>query len=410
MERHRILGDKVVLYRRAEGGNWHCYTFLNGKAWRKTTRQKNLARAKDFATDWYTQLCTHLFGSENPGKMFTQAARAFLTEYKAMTHGRHGADPLQMHRDRLRLHLLPYFDDSHLSEVTSGAVQQYRAHRLAEPEQDARSEGAPVGRGGPKGWKPPGRKTVEDEIETLRMVLETAQRHGWIDRIPDLSDPYEPTPKAKPKLWFTPWEFRQLCAALSRNAENPTIGRDKVEAGQLRDYVIFMVNTGLTPAEADALQYRDVQVVRDDTDEQVLEIAVHGSDGINYCHSAPAAISAFERMLARNRPRPDDLLFSNRIRKLFNDILKASNLKCDRKGKARTADSLRHSYICFRLLEGVSLHDVAENCRTSVETIEKHYAVHLPDLADALLIDLRSEKHTASKFLGIENDDHRPEA
>ncbi len=297
-----------------------------------------------------------------------------MTEYKAMTHGRHGADPLQMHRDRLRLHLLPYFDDSHLSEVTSGAVQQYRAHRLAEPEQDARSEGAPVGRGGPKGWKPPGRKTVEDEIETLRMVLETAQRHGWIDRIPDLSDPYEPTPKAKPKLWFTPWEYRQLCAALRRNAENPAIGRDKVEAGQLRDYVIFMVNTGLTPAEADALQYRDVQVVRDDTDEQILEIAVHGSDGINYCHSTLAAVSAFERMLARNRPRPDDLLFSDRIRKLFNDILKASNLKLDRKGKARTADSLRHSYICFRLLEGVSLHEVAENCRTSVETIEKHYA------------------------------------
>ena len=410
MKRHRILGDKVTLYRRAEGGNWHCYTFLKGKEWRKTTKQKDLGRAKDFATDWYTQLCVHLFGNENPGKMFAQAARAFVTEYKAMTHGRHGADPLQIHQDRLRLHLLPYFDTAYLSEITSGAVQQYRAHRLAEPEPDMQCAGVPVGRGGPKGWKPPGRKMIENEIATLRMVLETAQRHGWIERIPDLSDPYEPIRKAAPRLWFTPWEYRQLCDVLRRNTEKPTIGRDKAEARQLRDYVIFMVNAGLTTSETDALQYGNVQIVRNDNEEQVLEIAVRGIDGVTYCYSTPAAVSAFERMLARNRPRPDDLLFSGRIRKLFNDILRASNLKLDRKGKARTADSLRHSYICFRLLEGVGLYEVARNCRTSVETIEKHYAAHLAELADALLIDLRSEKHIAPKLLRKEGNGYRPEA
>lgn len=31
MEIHRILGDKVRLYRRAEGGPWHCSTFLKSK-------------------------------------------------------------------------------------------------------------------------------------------------------------------------------------------------------------------------------------------------------------------------------------------------------------------------------------------------------------------------------------------
>lgn len=410
MERHKILKGKVRLYRRTETGPWQCATYLKGKEWRQTTKERDLSTAKDVATDWYTNLCTRLLGSANPGKMFVQAARAFLTEYEPMMQGRHGADPLQIHRDRLRLYLLPYFDTVHLSEITSGAVQQYRAHRLSVPEHDRQCAGASDGRGALKGWKPPRRETVENEIATLRMVLEAAQRHGWIDRIPDLTDPYEPRGNAKPKLWFTPWEYRRLCDALRRNAESPKIGRDKAEAGQLRDYVIFMVNAGLNLSEADALQYRDVQIIRDDSEEQVLEIAVRSGDEVRYAYSTPAAVSAFERMLARNRPRPDDLLFSGRLRKLLNDILRASNLKLDRKGKPRNAESLRHSYICFRLLEGVSLHEVAEHCRASVETIEKHYAAHLRELADALLNDLRSEKHTASKLLRVENDGHRPEA
>ncbi len=410
MKTQFILNGKVRLYRRVENGPWQCAAYLKGKDWRKSTKERDLSKAEDVATDWYTNLCTRLLGSENPGKMFVQAARAFLAEYEPMMRGCQGADPLQIHRDRLRHYLLPYFDTVHLSEITSGAVQQYRAHRLSEPERDMQCAGAQGGPGALKGWKPPGREAVENEIATLRMVLETAQRHGWIDRIPDLSDPYEPKGKAKPKLWFTPWEYRQLCDVLRRNAESPTVGRDKSEARQLRDYVIFMVNTGLTPSEAESLQYRDVQIIRDDGDEQILEIAVRGSDGVTYCYSTPAAVSAFERMAARNRPRPDDLLFSGQIRKLFNDILRASNLKLDRKGKARNADSLQYSYICFRLLEGVSLHEVAENCRTTVETIEKHYAVHLPDLADALLIDLRSEKHAAPKILRNGDDGNWPES
>lgn len=34
MERHKILGDKVALYRRRDGGVWHAYTFLEGQEWR----------------------------------------------------------------------------------------------------------------------------------------------------------------------------------------------------------------------------------------------------------------------------------------------------------------------------------------------------------------------------------------
>ena len=53
---------------------------------------------------------------------------------------------------------------------------------------------------------------------------------------------------------------------------------------------------------------------------------------------------------------------------------------------------LRHSYICFRLLEGADIYQVAKNCRTSVEMIEKHYAAHLKDMIDTSLVNVRRVK------------------
>jgi len=86
-------------------------------------------------------------------------------------------------------------------------------------------------------------------------------------------------------------------------------------------------------------------------------------------------------------------------------------LKFDRNGKARTAYSLRHSYICFRLLEGADIYQVAKNCRTSVEMIEKHYAAHLKDMIDTSLVNVRRERSTRRDQDKQEDDSgRRPEA
>ncbi|WP_367386470.1 hypothetical protein [Lentilitoribacter sp. EG35] len=80
---------------------------------------------------------------------------------------------------------------------------------------------------------------------------------------------------------------------------------------------------------------------------------------------------------------------------MFNDVLTDNDLKYDRHGKSRTAYSLRHSYICFRLLEGADIYQVAKNCRTSVEMIERHYAAHLKDMIDTSLVNVRRERTPA---------------
>lgn len=67
-------------------------------------------------------------------------------------------------------------------------------------------------------------------------------------------------------------------------------------------------------------------------------------------------------------------------------------LKFDREGNRRTLYSLRHSYMSFRLLEGADIYQIAKNCRTSVEVIEKHYAVHLKNNLDATTINVRKQR------------------
>lgn len=65
------------------------------------------------------------------------------------------------------------------------------------------------------------------------------------------------------------------------------------------------------------------------------------------------------------------------------------NLKHDREGSPRTAYSLRHTYICLRLMEGADIYQIAKNCRTSVEMIEKYYASHIKTSLDTEAINRR---------------------
>jgi integrase len=409
---HKILNGKVQLFRRAEDGPWHCSaSFGNSIQRRKSTKETSLALAKEVAEDWYLELKGKARSGElKKERTFAQAAKKFTEEYEAITKGHRSPKWVQGHKDRIRLHLLPYFGNTALSEISAGVSQEYRAHRMTEPEPNGSVEGDEVDQGA-KPWKPPARNTIHNEIVTLSMILKTAHRHEWIEQVPDLSDPYRRQSKIEHRPWFTPNEYKQLYEATRQNAAEPKNPRYKWHAEQLHDFVLFMANTGLRPDEVKLLQFRDVEIVDDEySGERILEIEVHGKRGTGYCKSMPGAVRPFERLLKRERPKtpiaengetkepqlsapgPNDLLFPNEFKKMFNNLLLENDLKFDRRGKARTAYSLRHSYICFRLLEGADIYQIAKNCRTSVEMIEKHYAAHLKDMIDTSLVNVRKER------------------
>jgi integrase len=159
-----------------------------------------------------------------------------------------------------------------------------------------------------------------------------------------------------------------------------------------------MANTGLRPDEANRLEHRDVKIVEDaPTGETILEIEVRGKRGVGYCKSTSGAVRPFQRLAERNKPQPTDPVFPKFQRELFNTILEEEALKKDREGQPRTAYSLRHTYICLRLMEGADIYQIAKNCRTSVEMIEKYYASHLKNILDAAAINVRRKKPKKSE-------------
>jgi hypothetical protein len=104
------------------------------------------------------------------------------------------------------------------------------------------------------------------------------------------------------------------------------------------------------------------------------------------------AVRPFTRLKKRNNPEPSDRLFPKLHRQLFNDILNELGLKRDRDGRLRTLYSLRHTYICLRLMERADIYQIAKNCRTSVEMIQKHYAAHIKNVLNAAQINTRRAK------------------
>jgi len=405
-EQYDILGGKVHVYKRPNSSHWQCSSYFAGKNRRTSTKEDSLSKAKEIAEDWYLQLRGKLRNGEiKTEKTFREASDLYLREYDIITQGQRSKIYVEGQHSRSRVHLVPFFGHMGLSEITAGKVQEYRIHRHEEAVKE---------RG-----KPPAHNTMHQEIVTLRQTLKTALRQGWLDHLPDLSEPYRSSPKISHRAWFSPEEYKKLYEATRRRAHQPKNVRYRWESEQLHDYVLFSANTGLRPDEARRLQFRDVTIVEDEGSGQtILEIEVRGKRGVGYCKSMTGAVRPFERLKARLRPprayeegkgdtkpdtnqngsapsrmpAPTDLIFPKWQREQFKTILEEENLRVDREGLPRTAYSLRHTYICLRLMEGADIYQIAKNCRTSVEMIEKYYASHIKTNLDASAINVMKPK------------------
>jgi integrase len=381
--RHALMDNAVQLYMRPNSPHWQCSCSVGGKQRRTTTKEESLTHAKDVARDWYLGLMgKYQAGDLKAGVTFRKAAEKFVVEYEVINQGERHPRYIASHSARLRCHLLPFFGDKIVTDITPGLVQEYRAHRMTSRKH-------------PKTGEPmrPARTTLHHEIITLRHVLKTANRHGWLPFFPDLSSPYKASNKISHRAWFSPDEYKQFYEATRERAKNPKLPRWRVQSEDFHDYTLFMVNTGLRPDEAGRIEFRDVAIVTDEaTGERILEIAVRGKRGTGWCKSMPGAVLPFERMVQRHAFQPKDIVFGLPQHGIMNAILNELDLKFDREGNRRTSYSFRHTYICLRLMEGADIYQVAKNCRTSVEMIERHYAAHIKDTIDTAAINVRKKR------------------
>lgn len=414
METHSFMDGKLHVYKRDSSRFWQCSTYIDGRNHRVSTKEDKLSLAREFAREWYMAVyldskhrkqvgrtervlqklgykdempllpakSTSSKNKKSSGPTFQEAAEKFMREYKIITAGQRNERYVKGHDMRINVHLLPFFGDLPVSAINAGIVQEYRTQRHTN---------------GYKGIIP-SRATLHHETVTLRLVLKTAHRYGWIEAVPDISPPYKASGKISHRAWFSPEEYKMLYEATRERAKNPKKERWRGVCEDFHDYVLFMGNTGLRPDESARLEMRDVSIIDDDaTGKRILEIEVRGKRGVGYCKSMPGAVVPFERMCKRHNLKPTDRIFGKPTRELMNSVLSELNLKYDRDGNMRTNYSLRHTYICMRLMEGADIYQVAKNCRTSVEMIEKFYAVHLKNTLDTSAINVRKSKKLPKK-------------
>lgn len=458
MTTHTMFDGRLQIYRRAEHGPWQAAARVGGQRFRQTTGETALDRAKDVAEEWYLNLRGKLrAGRLEPlapkEKTFAEAAQAYLREARVLAASVRSPSYIKNLEMRMKAHVLPFFKDKPLSAINKGLVQRYRvqraeetiaktladalaaadrnaAKRLKKKEPLSADERATIvadcqrERAEAKG-KPPARSTMLQEIVIIRQVLKHAEGLGWIPFVPNLSTPYMTQGKRGRRAWFSHEEYDRLHKATRRRITEGKRRGWKSRYEDLHDFVLIMANTGLRPDEAWGLEFRDV-TIEDDyaTKDTILVIDVRGKTGVGYCKSMPNAVYPFTELRKRRvrklkeegksaediaRVLPTMKVFPDYNRDLFNKILEEENLKFNRDGQRRTAYSLRHTYISMRLMEGANIHQIANNCRTSVQMIEQFYAAHIKDRIDASAINVMRPKAARKAARTSGAKEHRAE-
>ena len=405
MTTHVMFDGRLQIYRRGDGKVWQCAARVGGERFRESTHEADLDRAKDVAEEWYLDLRGKLRHGQIIKKehTFRDAANLYLKDARVLTVGVRSPRYVENVELRLNAHILPFLGDHPLSAINKGLIQAYRVKRT-ETALEKTTRRGPDGEVVAQG-RPPARSTMLQEIVIIRQTLKHAESMGWIPFVPSLSTPYLTQGKKGRRAWFSPEEYKQLYKATRRRITQGTRRGWRSRYEDLHDYVLFMANTGLRPDEALRLEFRDVEVEFDPaTGKDILSIDVRGKTGVGFCKSMPGAVHPFANLSKRrsgelraNGVETKSLetilrttrLFRGFDRDLFNTILREEGLKVDRDGKSRTAYSLRHTYISLRLMEGANIHQIANNCRTSVQMIEEHYASHIKDRLDTAAINVQ---------------------
>jgi integrase len=237
-------------------------------------------------------------------------------------------------------------------------------------------------------------KSLHQMKNAVSWVLKEAYRQRLIDVRPRFEDPLKnKTKDNRPRTRFGDDEYNQLLVACAETVDYHRSHKTRWigDAEEMLDFVRFMRATGMRVGECRGLRFSDVQVLKDRAKfggkvHEVEVCLIRVTKGKTGAHppfrSEPWAVGVFQNILKRRgvaSPASCDLpLFQKHHRDMLRETLKRHGLHDDGYGRKRDAVSLRHTYICAKLEEGVPVHDVAKNTRTSMAVIEQHYARDLP--------------------------------
>ncbi len=369
----KLWDEKLTLYRRPDSVYWWACFYHKRKQIRTSTKCEQLEAAKNFSSTWFFQRQAEIANGVIPApraRHFAAAADKALATYEKLAgkpNGRSFAYVKSLSQVVGKLKAM-------IGTLPTAQVTQTAWNKVLEQLRDKQL--APA--------------TVHQYRNALQIVLKEAYRRGEISILPKLLSDSTGKKADTPRTYFNAQQYQVLTHKLRDNIawHRSQKTRWVEEAEELRDYAQFVAGSGLRTGEASNVRFKDVRVVAqwDDAAKQTRNCLVisnikgkRSSSGV--CRTYFTAYTAFMRCVQRHGlgedwSKSEQRVFKHYHRDAFKQVLEKATLRYtnDNPPKKRDLASLRHTYICFCLERGVPVADIAQNCRTSIHMIDKHYA------------------------------------
>lgn len=367
----KLREDKLHIFLRPGCENYFYRFFFNGKYITRTTKTDNLAVAKSIGESAYD---SHRFQNFDPsGKRKLTWNDAEIGVLKSLQTDSKRASRVRDYKIKYGV-LREFFQDIPLPDIKERTLEDYVHWRKHDYKPVHANYHGVWGESGHQ----PNNKTIARDFDAIRKVLKYALREGVITQLPQFP-PLSIIPTAKG--WFELSEWKEIQKVARQWIKDTPTDPIKLKRQYTYDYLLFLIHTGMRVDECLCVRYEDVKP--DPDDEDTCFITVRGGK-LSYCKKPTQVIglsgatsSLGRRRIALPNHKPTDLIFPWNPRDLVEELFEKAGVLYDERGVKRTAKSCRHSFIMWRLRNGVSVFTLAKNCRTSVKMIESHYGSYL---------------------------------
>jgi len=391
----RVIGTETVivkpelirLVRRDDSKKWQVhYKLENLKTWfRRSTDTANVKEASKIAERMWMKATFDLEeGRPVTSRKFKPVAEIVLHRLEAEIAAGTAKPSARDYVSAIKLYLIPFYGLYNVDGIKPAVISAFHVWRRDKVGRELSGS------------------AQNNHNAALNLIFDEAIERGYLtayERPLTKNTGVESDRRAE----FSHEELEAMMKYAAKFIDDGRTARTKIIRELLAIYVPFMAATGMRPGtEAEFLEWRHIDVeVRDG--QPILHFRLQrGKRGArnfvahNSCWlllerlrqlSPDLSSMTLEEVLKKKIPkllfRLSDGSVPDNWNKPFRQWLEDSELlNCPVTGKERSLYSLRHYYATQRLLEGIPIHDLAEQMGTSVLMITKHYS-HLTPLMKA---------------------------
>jgi integrase len=382
-----VKPELIRLVRRDDSKKWQAhYKLENLKTWfRRSTDTANVKEASKIAERMWMK-ATFDFEEGRPvtSKKFKPVAEIVLHRLEAEIAAGTAKPSARDYVSAIKLYLIPFYGLYNVDGIKPSVISEFHVWRRDKVGRELSGS------------------AQNNHNAALNVIFDEAIERGYMtayERPLTKNTGVESDRRAE----FSHEELEAMMKYSAKFISDGRTARTKIIRELLGIYVPFMAATGMRPGtEAEFLEWRHIDVeIRDG--QPVLHFRLQrGKRGArnfvahNSCWlllerlrqlSPDLSSMTLEEVLKKKVPkllfRLSDGSVPDNWNKPFRQWLEDSELlNCPVTGKERSLYSLRHYYATQRLLEGIPIHDLAEQMGTSVLMITKHYS-HLTPLMKA---------------------------